>query len=115
MSEELVSLLRDVLVDLRIEVHAALPPGREASLVLAGMGRREVARAVAIAKGSAGPVPLVAVLPFQDRRLAEAALRGGADGCYALGTPVTRLQRLVAQLLGPPRARDRRYLFSEPS
>jgi hypothetical protein len=99
MREELVSLLSDVLAELQIEVCATLPAGRTASLVLAGTGPREIAHAVAVAKGLAGAVPLVAVVPFQDRKLAATALRGGADGCYALGTPVSRLRILVAQLL----------------
>jgi hypothetical protein len=99
VSQELVDLWRDVLAEVCIRVCADLPVGKSATLVLMGVGHDEIKRAVASARRAAGSVPIVAVLPIQDRRLAAGALLGGADACYVLGSPLVSLRVLVAQLL----------------
>ena len=57
----------------------------------------EEARIIAAARAQAVGVPLLAILPFGDDRLAECVLRCGAQDWYALDSPLENLRaRLVA-------------------
>ncbi|MGQ0505933.1 MAG: hypothetical protein ACT4TC_11520 [Myxococcaceae bacterium] len=108
LSDELVALLSDVLADLHIDVRGALPVGATPAIFIVGVAGRELKRVLTAARAAAGFLPIVAVLPIQDRRLASAALRSGANACYALGTPLSNLRVLVAQLLIAHWTRSRR-------
>jgi hypothetical protein len=100
MTAELVALFSDVLSESCIRVCSDLSPGAVPDLLLFAASAKDVRGTVEQARASAAEeIPLVAVLPYEDRRLAKAALFGGADGVYELGTPLARLRIVVAKLL----------------
>ncbi|MET0403953.1 MAG: DNA-binding response regulator [Cystobacter sp.] len=93
--ESLRSLLSDVLGDMGIPLEVE-GRGTRPDVVLALVQREDsvpgVLRAVAEASGEA---PVIVLLPFEDERLRCLAMRLGARSCYALGTPLETLKRLV--------------------
>jgi len=93
--ESLRSLLSDVLGDMGIPLEAD-GAGARPDVVLALVQREDsvpgVLRAVEEASGAA---PVIVLLPFEDERLRCLAMRLGARSCYALGTPLEALKRLL--------------------
>ena len=106
--ESLRSLLSDVLGDMGI----ALRPsggGLHPDVVLALVqGADRVARVRRGAGNEAGPAPVVVLLPFDDERLRSAALKLGARGCYALGTPLEELKELLRDVVDGSPVREAR-------
>lgn len=88
-------LLRDVLGDLELELGSQAPP----DLVLAVVGKRELAAVVAEARRLAGSAPVLAILPIGDARRVRASLASGADAAHALDAPLASLTREVLALL----------------
>jgi DNA-binding NarL/FixJ family response regulator len=97
----LEALLRDVLGDLGIELRGAGAPGARPDVVLALVQRGDDVLHV-LESARASDAPVVLLLPFADERLLRRAVQLGASGCYALGTPLEALRRLLLGLL--PRA-----------
>lgn len=98
--ESLYSLLSDVLGDMGFSLRS---PGQgsapvEVALVLVERGD-EPRRLRAALPPSAS---LLALLPFEDERLRRQALGQGAQGCYALGTPLEALRELLRRLAPHP-------------
>lgn len=61
-------------------------------VVVAIVGRSEsVLARLLTARQSTFPAPVVVVLPYEDGRLAQQAVRLGAAATYASGTPLQRL------------------------
>ncbi|WP_338023445.1 DNA-binding response regulator [Archangium primigenium] len=93
--ESLRALLRDVLDDMGIR----LAPEEDAArpdVVLALVEREDsVSRVLQEVAEASGPTPVLVLLPFEDARLRCLAMRLGARGCYALGTPLESLKRLL--------------------
>ncbi|XXF78322.1 DNA-binding response regulator [Myxococcaceae bacterium GXIMD 01537] len=96
----LEALLRDVLSDLGIEVRGAGDAGARPDVVLALVQRGDSVPRVLETAG-APRAPVVLVLPFADERLVRHAVNQGARGCYALGTPLDELRRLLMELCAP--------------
>ncbi len=94
----LEALLRDVLEDIGIELRGPGEPGARPDVVLALMQRGDSMPRVLETVGATA-APVVLVLPFADERLARQAVHLGARGCYALGTPLEGLRRLLLELL----------------
>ncbi|QRK10754.1 DNA-binding response regulator [Archangium violaceum] len=106
--ESLRSLLSDVLSDMGI----ALRPwgGAERPDVVLALVQREdsVSRVLEVAGNEAGPAPVFALLPFEDERLRRLAMSLGAQGCYALGTPLESLKGLLRNVADAWRTRGER-------
>jgi hypothetical protein len=94
----LEALLRDVLGDLGIELRGPGEPCARPDVVLALVQRGDSMPRVLETAG-APRAPVVLVLPFADERLARLGVELGARGCYALGTPLEELRRLLGALL----------------
>jgi hypothetical protein len=93
-------LLRDVLGDLGIELRLPGEACARPDVVLALVQRGDsVLRVLETAGLSRAPVVLL--LPFADERLVRLASNLGARGCYALGTPLEELRKLLKPLLSP--------------
>lgn len=94
----LEALLRDVLRDIGIELRGSGEPCARPDVVLALVQRGDSVPRVLETAG-APRAPVVLVLPFADERLARLGVELGARGCYALGTPLEELRRLLGALL----------------
>ena len=97
VDEPLRRLLEDTLGGGRVRCEFVWAPAdvADAAVVLVNWG--EEARIIAAARAEAVGVPLLAILPFGDDRLAESVLRCGAQDWYALDRPLANLRaRLVA-------------------
>jgi hypothetical protein len=97
LSEPLQRLLEDVLKDShgRSEVVRAPAVGADAAVVAVTWG--EEARMITEARAQVGSIPLLAILPFRDDRLAELVLSCGAQAWFALDSDLALLRaRLVA-------------------
>ena len=93
--ESLSSLLSDVLGDMGIALRAAGDAVRP-DVVLALVQREDsVSRVMQVAGNEAGAAPVFVLLPFEDERLRRLAMKLGACGCYALGTPLEELKGLL--------------------
>lgn len=94
--ESLRSLLSDVLGDMGIRL---VPPEARVGppdVVLALVEREDsVPRVLRAVAECSGRVPVLVLLPFEDERLRRLAMGLGAWGCYALGTPLEALKRLL--------------------
>lgn len=99
----LEALLRDVLGDVGFSLHGPGQAGVRPSVTLALVQRGDSVPRVLQAAGAQG-APVVVLLPFDDERLARLAVRLGARGCFALGTPLEELKRLLKQVLTHPAA-----------
>ncbi|ATB30122.1 DNA-binding response regulator [Melittangium boletus] len=96
--ESLRSLLSDVLGDMGIRL-APDVGGERPDVVLALVEREDsVPRVLRAVEESSGPAPVLVLLPFEDERLRCLAMRLGAQGCYALGTPLESLKRLLRDM-----------------
>lgn len=115
MSPGLLELLRDVLGELSVEVRAPQVLSAKPSVVLVAVGRGEVRPLIDSARRAGGGAPVVALLPIQDARFAEAAFRAGADNCYALGTPLSRLRVVLARCVLSRSAEALRSLDAPPA
>jgi hypothetical protein len=103
MIEPLKLLLEDVLADSGVRHELTARPGAcDVALVMVSWG--EELRAIADARALMGGVPLLAILPFGDEGLAQRVLLGGAQGWFALDTPLALLRASLATLadLGSP-------------
>ena len=99
--ESLRSLLSDVLGDMGIALRAsAMGPRPDVVLALV-RGADSVAGVLRAAGNEAGAAPVVVLLPFDDERLRSSALKLGARGCYALGTPLEELKELLRDVVSP--------------
>lgn len=96
----LEALLRDVLRDIGIELRCPGESRARPDVVLALVQRGDSVPQV-LQTASAPGAPVVLVLPFADERLTRLASNLGARGCYALGTPLESLRRLLKELLPP--------------
>ena len=97
VDEPLRRLLEDVLRDSRVRCDLVRAPARGADAAVVMVTWGEEARMIAAARAQAVGVPLLAILPFGDDRLAESVLRCGAQDWYALDRPLANLRaRLVA-------------------
>ena len=94
----LEALLRDVLGDLGIQLHGAGESCARPDVVLALVQRGDSVPRVLETAG-APRAPVVLVLPFADEGLAQLGVEHGARGCYALGTPLEELRRLLKAAL----------------
>lgn len=100
--ESLRALLSDVLGDMGLLLRTPGGGGR-ADVVLALVQREDsVPRVLRAAGDEAGAAPVVVLLPFEDERLRRLAMSLGARGCYALGTPLEALKRLLRNVVGAP-------------
>jgi DNA-binding NarL/FixJ family response regulator len=104
--ESLRALLSDVLEDMGLSLRSSgaetgAETGARPDVVLALVQREEsVPRVLRVAGDEAGAAPVVALLPFEDERLRRLAMSLGARDCYALGTPLEVLKRLLRNLMG---------------
>ena len=102
--ESLRALLSDVLEDMGLSLRSSgeeAGAGARPDVVLALVQREEsVPRVLRVAGDEAGAAPVVALLPFEDERLRRLAMSLGARDCYALGTPLEVLKRLLRNLMG---------------
>jgi DNA-binding NarL/FixJ family response regulator len=99
--ESLRSLLSDVLGDMGIALRASgMGPRPDVVLALV-RGVDSVAGVLRAAGNEAGAAPVVVLLPFDDERLRRSALKQGARGCYALGTPLEELKELLRDVVSP--------------
>jgi hypothetical protein len=95
--EPLRQLLEDALRDGRIRCEFVWAPASSADAAVVMVTWGEEAHLIAAARAQAVGVPLLAILPFGDDRLAECVLRCGAQDWYALDSPLENLRaRLVA-------------------
>ncbi|ADO72637.1 hypothetical protein [Stigmatella aurantiaca] len=92
----LVSLLSDVLGEVGIAVltEAACAQGAGAALVMVQRGD-SILDALHCARETTGTAPVFILVPFEDERVMQHALRLGAQGCFALGQPMEDLRRMV--------------------
>ena len=97
MSTVLVELLKDVFSELNVEACESQALGARPWVVVVAQGVGEVQPLVERARVEGRGAPVIALIPIQDARWARAAFRAGADGCYALGTPLSRLRGVVSQ------------------
>jgi len=99
VDEPLRRLLEDVLRDgrVRCELVAAPARGADAAVVMVLVG--EEARMIAAACTQAAGVPLLAILPFGDDRLAERVLSCGAQAWFALDSHLPLLRTRLASLV----------------
>ena len=98
--ESLRALLSDVLEDMGLLLRGS-GAGARPDVVLALVQREDsVPRVLRVAGDEAGAAPVVVLLPFEDERLRQLAMSLGARDCYALGTPLERLKRLLHHLVG---------------
>jgi hypothetical protein len=93
--ESLRSLLSDVLGDMGIPLEED-GGGARPGVVLALVEREDSVRGVL--REVSGAVPVIVLLPFEDERLRCLAMRLGARSCYALGTPLEALKRLLREV-----------------
>ena len=93
--ESLRSLLSDVLGDMGIPLQED-GGGARPDVVLALVEREDSVRGVL--REVSGAVPVIVLLPFEDERLRCLAMRLGARSCYALGTPLEALKRLLREV-----------------
>ena len=92
--ESLRSLLNDVLGDMGLALRGFGDDAGQPDVVLALVQRGDsLPRLLQTAQEEAAPV--VVLLPFEDERLRGLALNLGARGCYALGTPLEELKRVL--------------------
>jgi DNA-binding NarL/FixJ family response regulator len=99
--ESLRSLLSDVLGDMGFALCSGGSEARpDVVLVLVQRGD-SVSRVLQVSGNESGPAPVVVLLPFDDERLRRSALKLGARGCYALGTPLEELKGLLRDVVGP--------------
>jgi DNA-binding NarL/FixJ family response regulator len=96
--ESLCSLLKDVLGDMGLAVGGFGDGGERPDVVLALMqGGDSLPWVLRLAQEEATPV--VVLLPFEDERLRHMVEDLGAHGCYALGTPLEDLKRLLREVV----------------
>jgi hypothetical protein len=101
--EPLKLLLQDVLTDSSVRYELTSQPGAcDVVMVMVNWG--EELHVIADARALAGDVPLLAILPFGDDGLAQRVLLGGAQGWFALDTPLALLSASLVKLadLGSP-------------
>jgi len=98
--EPLRRLLEDVLPDgsIRCELAPALTSAADVAVVLVVWGEEK--RTIEAARAQAVGVPLLAVLPFGDERLAATVLRCGVDAWYGLDSPLSLLRTRLVTLAG---------------
>ncbi len=108
----LEALLRDVLSDIGIELRRPGEPCARPDVVLALVQRGDSMPRVLETAG-APCSPVVLVLPFADERLARLGVELGARGCYALGTPLEELRRLLKAALSGAAGSDVRGRHDE--
>jgi len=97
--EPLKRLLEDVLTDSGGQYELTSEPGTgDVVIVLVNWG--EEIRVIADARALAGDVPLLAILPFGDAELAQRVLRNGAQGWFALDTPLALFTASLDRLAG---------------
>ena len=105
MIEPLRLLLEDVLTDTGVRYELTAQPGAcDVVMVMVNWG--EELRVIADARALAGDVPLLAILPFGDDGLAQRTLLGGAQGWFALDTPLALLSATLAKLASPGSTAD---------
>ncbi len=96
--ESLRSLLNDVLGDMGLALRGFDDDGGQPGVVLTLVQRGDsLPRLLERAREEAAPV--VVLLPFEDDRLRSLALNLGARGCYALGTPLEELKRVLRDVV----------------
>jgi hypothetical protein len=94
--ESLRSLLSDVLGDMGLALRS--PGEARPDVVLTLVQQGEAVQRVLQAAGG-GVTPVLVLLPFEDERLRHLVLGLGARGCYALGTPLEELKRLLREVV----------------
>jgi hypothetical protein len=99
VDEPLRRLLEDVLRDgrVRCELVSALAGGVDAAVVMVTWG--DEVRMITAARAQAAGVPLLAILPFGDDRLAQRVLSCGAQAWFALDSHLPLLRARLAALV----------------
>lgn len=95
--ESLHSLLSDVLGDMGFALRGPGPGSAPVEVALVLVQRGDEPRRLRAALPASAS--LLALLPFEDERLRRQALGQGAQGCYALGTPLEALRQLLRSLV----------------
>ena len=91
-------LLQDVLAEIGFETGDGR--GEPPALVLAHVPPGATPRSIYRMARARTKAPIILVLPlFADEQLVEDAVRVGAGGCYALGTPLAFLASLAHSLV----------------
>jgi len=104
MIEPLRLLLEDVLTDSGLLYELTSQP-RTCDLAIVMVNWGDERPVIAVARAAlAGDTPLLAILPFGDDGLAQRALLSGAQGWFALDTPLPLLLAALLELtaLGAP-------------
>jgi len=97
MIEPLKRLLGDVLTDSGVRHDLIAQPGAcDVVMVMVSWG--DDLRVIAEARALAGGAPLLAILPFADDELAQQVLLAGAQGWFALDTPLGLLRASLVKL-----------------
>jgi DNA-binding NarL/FixJ family response regulator len=96
----LAALLTDVLSEMGITLYVGEDRPARPDLVLVQVERGEsLLTALQEARDGTYPAPVIILLPFDDERMMQRALRLGARGCFALGQPLEELRRMVLAVL----------------
>jgi DNA-binding NarL/FixJ family response regulator len=107
--DSLAALLGDVLSEVGISVHVGGDRPARPDLVLLQVERGEsILTALQEARDGTYPAPIFILLPFDDERMMQRALRLGARGCFALGQPLDALRRMVLAVLPSQASAPRR-------
>ncbi len=98
------SLLADVLAELGIALELSPATAERPDLVLVHVERGEsLPCQIQLAREFTSEGPVIVLVPFADERLVGLALRLGARDCFALGSPLDELRRvLMAHVPVPP-------------
>jgi len=100
MIEPLRRLLEDIIADAGARFNlASRPAACDVVMVMVHFGDER--HVIADARAMAGDVPLLAILPFADEGLARRVLLAGAQGWFALDTPLSQLSGALVELAGP--------------
>lgn len=93
------ALLSEVLAEAGLVAHTG-PPPFDLQLVLVHVaGPWAIGRLQRMALQELPTIPVVAILPFDDTKLGWAAMKAGARGVYALGTPLDQLRELIHEVM----------------
>lgn len=102
---QLYGLLSDVLGEAGIELNVRPPEHPDVVLAAVhGSSIDAVSAVLSSARQLAQQAPVIALLPIGDDRLAQRCIQLGAQGCWALDTPLSLLRSLLGTMVALPSA-----------